>query len=79
MINTNQKNNYLSSKTDNISILGKKIDKYSPCIRSCCLDENDICLGCFRSMQEIMQWTNISEEQKKQILNKVELRKKQVK
>ncbi|MBT2912746.1 DUF1289 domain-containing protein, partial [Vibrio anguillarum] len=24
----------------------------SPCIRQCCLDEMDICLGCFRSLNE---------------------------
>ncbi len=27
-----------------------------PCVRNCCLNEDDICLGCFRSMQEIMLW-----------------------
>lgn len=79
MINTNPKNIYLNLNTDNISIPGKKVDKCSPCVRNCCLDENDICIGCFRSMEEIMQWANLDEEQKKQILNKVELRKKQIK
>ncbi len=29
----------------------------SPCIRHCCLDNNDVCLGCFRSIDEITGWS----------------------
>jgi len=28
----------------------------SPCVRNCCLDLDDTCLGCFRSLQEILNW-----------------------
>ena len=28
----------------------------SPCVRSCCLDDDDMCLGCFRSLEEIKEW-----------------------
>jgi uncharacterized protein len=28
----------------------------SPCIRNCCLDDDLICLGCFRSLEEIKEW-----------------------
>ncbi len=28
----------------------------SPCVRNCCLDERDTCLGCHRSLQEIVEW-----------------------
>lgn len=28
----------------------------SPCVRRCCLDADDICLGCFRTMDEICAW-----------------------
>jgi predicted Fe-S protein YdhL (DUF1289 family) len=28
----------------------------SPCVRNCCLDERDTCVGCFRSLQEIVEW-----------------------
>lgn len=51
-------------------------DKDSPCVRNCCLDKDDICLGCFRTVEEIMQWHEMSDEQKKQILEKAEVRKK---
>lgn len=33
----------------------------SPCVRNCCLDNNDICLGCFRSLEEIRQWSQADE------------------
>lgn len=28
----------------------------SPCVRKCCLNEQDICLGCYRSLNEIIDW-----------------------
>lgn len=40
----------------------------SPCIRICCLDDNDICLGCFRSLQEITQWTQVDNHTRQAIL-----------
>ena len=27
-----------------------------PCIRNCCLNDKDVCLGCFRSLEEIKEW-----------------------
>jgi len=48
----------------------------SPCIRNCCLDENDICLGCFRSINEITQWGLVDEKTKTECLKKAEMRKK---
>ena len=36
----------------------------SPCVRNCCLDENDICLGCHRSISEICGWSAATEEKK---------------
>jgi len=32
----------------------------SPCIGVCRLDDKDICLGCFRSRNEIAQWTQMT-------------------
>ena len=40
----------------------------SPCIRVCALDENDICVGCYRSMEEICAWSSASEAEKRGIL-----------
>lgn len=41
----------------------------SPCVRNCCLNEQDICLGCFRHMDEIMAWQKLNVRAKKEVLN----------
>ena len=48
----------------------------SPCVRNCCLDDNSICLGCFRSMDEILQWRDASESQQAAIVVAAKNRKK---
>lgn len=40
----------------------------SPCIRNCCLDNEDICMGCFRSLTEITQWTLVDDEARQEFL-----------
>lgn len=40
----------------------------SPCVRNCCLDKQDICLGCGRSIEEIMCWSDADDKEKLQIL-----------
>jgi predicted Fe-S protein YdhL (DUF1289 family) len=40
----------------------------SPCIRNCCLDDKDMCLGCFRMLDEILIWSNASSEQQHDIV-----------
>lgn len=49
----------------------------SPCIRQCCLNEQDICLGCGRSLQEILDWTKVTEEERGAVLVRAQLRKEQ--
>ncbi len=51
----------------------------SPCVRNCCLDEKDICLGCFRSLTEITQWTTADEVTRKEFLENANIRKLQLK
>jgi len=31
----------------------------SPCISECQLDEDSICLGCYRTIDEIISWRNL--------------------
>jgi len=50
----------------------------SPCVRNCCLNENDICLGCFRSLAEITQWALVTEEERQGFLRNIEIRKLQL-
>jgi len=47
----------------------------SPCIRNCCLDKSDICMGCFRHVDEIIRWQNAPQEEKEKILLRAERRK----
>lgn len=47
----------------------------SPCVRNCCLDDNDICLGCFRSIEEIVGWSSATEEEQRAIIANAEQRR----
>ena len=47
----------------------------SPCISVCALDENDICMGCYRSAEEITDWFMASDEEKTRILQRVRERR----
>ncbi|WP_390444630.1 DUF1289 domain-containing protein [Pseudoalteromonas sp. MTN2-4] len=51
----------------------------SPCIRQCCLDESDVCVGCFRTLGEILKWNSLSVIEKKVIISTCIDRKKQKK
>jgi predicted Fe-S protein YdhL (DUF1289 family) len=42
----------------------------SPCISVCLLDEQDICLGCYRSAEEITDWFMASPAEKRAILER---------
>jgi len=46
----------------------------SPCVGVCALDDDDICIGCLRSGQEITQWGYVDNEGKRAILRNVEAR-----
>ena len=47
----------------------------SPCISVCVLDENDICMGCFRSAEEVTDWFMAGDEEKRAIMQRVEQRR----
>lgn len=42
----------------------------NPCVRNCCLDQTDICLGCGRHVDEITGWHQATDLEKQQILQK---------
>jgi predicted Fe-S protein YdhL (DUF1289 family) len=51
-------------------------DVPSPCINFCRLDRsNSICLGCFRNIDEIINWSKYSPAQKQQVLDQLPARK----
>lgn len=49
----------------------------SPCIGQCCLSEQDVCLGCYRSLDEITKWTLVDNETRRQFLKNIAARKAQ--
>lgn len=46
----------------------------SPCVRCCCLDLDDICVGCNRTLTEICNWNNLSNTEKLDVLEKCKIR-----
>lgn len=40
----------------------------SPCIRSCCLDKEEVCIGCGRTVEEITRWGDANDNEKLKIL-----------
>ncbi len=44
----------------------------SPCIDKCKYDEDKVCMGCHRTMLEIVNWSDFSDEKKTEIITRVE-------
>lgn len=47
----------------------------SPCINICELDANDLCRGCYRTLDEIGEWIAYSDEQRRQVNDRCRQRK----
>ena len=47
----------------------------SPCVSICSLDENDVCLGCYRSAAEITDWFMADAQEKREILARAAARR----
>ncbi|AQA19354.1 DUF1289 domain-containing protein [Halioglobus japonicus] len=47
----------------------------SPCIAVCALDENDVCIGCYRTADEITDWFMLDAEAKREIVKKANERR----
>lgn len=43
----------------------------SPCVSICCLDADDLCIGCYRTADEICDWSGLSADGKREVLQKV--------
>jgi uncharacterized protein len=63
----------LSSKSSE----GADQEVASPCRRQCCLDDQDICLGCGRALSEILEWSKGDMARKRAICAAAELRLQQ--
>jgi uncharacterized protein len=40
----------------------------SPCVSICALDEEDLCTGCQRSLDEIRRWSRMDNQERRQVL-----------
>ena len=47
----------------------------SPCVRKCTLDRDDVCVGCFRSIDEICAWGGADDERRRAILQNAAARR----
>jgi len=40
----------------------------SPCVRQCTLNDENVCLGCFRSLDEIKEWSGLDAPARRAVL-----------
>lgn len=40
----------------------------SPCVHVCALDEDDLCTGCQRNVDEISRWSRMNNDERRQVL-----------
>jgi len=50
----------------------------SPCINICKLNSSGLCDGCFRTLDEIAQWSKLTDEQKTIVLQKITERQDEI-
>ena len=49
----------------------------SPCNKQCIINpRTNYCMGCFRTIDEIIKWINFSDEERKEIMLKIQIREK---
>ncbi|ATC93436.1 DUF1289 domain-containing protein [Pseudoalteromonas tunicata] len=49
----------------------------NPCVKNCCLTPDDVCLGCFRTLNEILSWHEMGEQEKQATLILCKQRRKE--
>ncbi|NTS76939.1 DUF1289 domain-containing protein [Catenovulum sp. SM1970] len=47
----------------------------NPCVRNCCLDDEDVCIGCGRTLEQICQWQSYSKDKQKAIFTQLQNKK----
>jgi len=47
----------------------------SPCVNVCKLDSKNVCVGCFRTREEIAQWMQMTEAEKASVILELALRR----
>lgn len=57
---------------------GALLEIESPCIGTCTLGPDDLCIGCFRSSREIAAWMAYSPDERRAIMNVLPQRAQQL-
>lgn len=50
----------------------------SPCVASCKLNADKICVGCYRHIDEIACWNRLTDHQRRQVLADCNARRQQI-
>ncbi len=53
-----------------MSVLSALSAPKSPCVSVCALDDDNICIGCQRSGEEISRWGRMSADEKRAVLER---------
>ena len=75
MINTNKPKDSFSSQISSLIPSDTSSIVVSPCTNICQLNAENICIGCYRSIDEITGWNVLSNEKKMSILEQIDIRK----
>ncbi|TDO99648.1 DUF1289 domain-containing protein [Marinomonas balearica] len=52
-----------------------KLDRQlSPCVNVCFLNDDDVCVGCYRTGMEIATWGRMGEQEQREVLARVKER-----
>jgi hypothetical protein len=61
-----------SSASTSDSAASPSVDSIeSPCVDVCKLDSNFVCIGCRRTIDEVLKWPEYTDEQKKAVLDRL--------
>ncbi|AGN11289.1 DUF1289 domain-containing protein [Simiduia agarivorans] len=49
----------------------------SPCISVCALNDDDVCIGCMRTVEEITGWRSMTERERAEVMERVRHRQRE--
>ena len=49
----------------------------SPCIRHCTLDDQQVCIGCYRTIDDIVAWSSLGNEARREGISRAGERRQQ--
>jgi len=62
----------MKSQKMNEDFLSPSVDSIeSPCVDICELDSDFVCIGCGRTIDEVLKWPEYTDEQKKAVLDRI--------